>query len=139
MNTDKAKVDDIVHKLKTFSCESGALVFIISSFNRLNYNTDANLASFKESGAIEYSADVVLALELVKPAANPSTMRELMLAQPRLIKLTCLKNRFGALYEVLFSYYSKYDYFEPCLDIPRSDIAEIPDDVIAADNDFDSY
>ena len=134
LNTDKAKVDDIVHKLKTFSRESGALIFVISSFNRLNYNTDANLTSFKESGAIEYSADVVLALELAKSPANPSSMRELMLAQPRWIKLSCLKNRFGALYEVYFYYYSKFDYFEPCLDIPRSDIAEIPNDVIAADD-----
>ena len=35
----------------------------ISSFNRDNYTAPVNLASFKESGAIEYSSDVLIGLQ----------------------------------------------------------------------------
>ena len=35
----------------------------ISSFNRDNYNNPVGMQSFKESGAIEYSSDVLIGLQ----------------------------------------------------------------------------
>ena len=35
----------------------------ISSFNRENYTAPVNLSSFKESGSIEYSSDVLIGLQ----------------------------------------------------------------------------
>ena len=49
--------------LKEISRNYHTPVFAISSFNRASYKDPVNMASFKESGAIEYSSDVLLALQ----------------------------------------------------------------------------
>ncbi len=61
--TDKQNMDRTVSSLKRLCRDKGLTVFVISSFNRASYNTQAGLESFKESGAIEYSADVVFSLQ----------------------------------------------------------------------------
>lgn len=62
--TDKQATDKNVLELKRLSRDLNTPVFCISSFNRDNYNAPVSLASFKESGAIEYTADVLLGLQL---------------------------------------------------------------------------
>lgn len=61
--TDKQNTDKAVLELKRISRDYNIPVLVISSFNRENYNTEVNLASFKESGAVEYSADVLIGLQ----------------------------------------------------------------------------
>ena len=122
LTTDKARIDDIVHKLKTFQRETNTTFIIISSFNRVNYYSQVSFESFKESGNIEYTADVVWALQMfvantIKDGANISSVRkkfdEAKKHQPREVQLKCLKNRQGNNYDCYFHYYSAHDYFEP--------------------------
>ena len=120
--TAKLGIDDSVRKLKKFQRETKTTFIVISSFNRANYTQSVSFESFKESGNIEYTADVVWALQLnilnYINAGNISDSRkrieEAKKQQPRQIQLKCLKNRQGTNYECHFKYYSAHDYFEPC-------------------------
>ena len=121
LTTDKARIDDIVHKLKTFQRETNTTFIVISSFNRVNYYQQVSFESFKESGNIEYTADVVWALQMyvantVKDGANISSTRKKFeaakLQKPRELQLKCLKNRQGNNYDCYFNYYSAHDYFK---------------------------
>lgn len=61
--TDKQNTDKAVVELKRASRDFDIPIFAISSFNRENYTNPVNIASFKESGAIEYTSDVLMALQ----------------------------------------------------------------------------
>ena len=61
--TDKQNTDKAVVELKRASRDYDVPLFAISSFNRENYTSPVNIASFKESGAIEYTSDVLMALQ----------------------------------------------------------------------------
>lgn len=113
----KEKVDDVMLRLKDFQRETNSTVIVISSFNRDNYFKEASFSSFKESGAIEYSADVIWGLENHGVDAEGNLNRDEMIKMSREkvreIKLSCLKNRNGGAYECEFRYYATHDYFEP--------------------------
>lgn len=128
--TDKTKIDDIVHKLKIFQRETNTTVIVVSSFNRVNYYAQVTFESFKESGNIEYTADVVWALQLnianqIKNGAGISDIRkkfeDAKKQKPREIQLKCLKNRQGNNYDCFFNYYSAHDYFQPCAEFDSLD------------------
>lgn len=61
--TDKQNTDKNVIELKRLSRDLKTPIVVISSFNRENYNNTVSMASFKESGAIEYSSDVLIGLQ----------------------------------------------------------------------------
>ena len=61
--SDKQNTDKAVLELKRLSRDYKTPVVAISSFNRDNYTNPVNMTSFKESGAIEYSSDVLLGLQ----------------------------------------------------------------------------
>lgn len=61
--TDKARADKLVKKLRVMARTYDVPVVAISSFNRENYNTPVNMAAFKESGGIEYTADALIGLQ----------------------------------------------------------------------------
>ena len=120
----KQIVDYNVTQLKRMSRALDIPVFVISSLNRSNYLTPVDFESFKESGEIEYTADVVWGLQLnvmndpifdkekgVKEKREK--VREAKAAIPREIELVCLKNRYGRSYNVHFRYYPQYDLFMP--------------------------
>lgn len=121
----KETVDSNVTELKRLSRSKDIPVFLISSLNRTNYMTPVDFESFKESGGIEYTADVIWGLQL--DALNDpifdkegaikkkrATIREAKAENPRLVELVCLKNRYGiSSYKVGFSYYPQYDLFRP--------------------------
>ena len=118
----KLGVDDSVRKLKKFQRDTNTTFIVISSFNRTNYTQTVSFESFKESGNIEYTADVVWALQLFAiNSINPSNIADCRKKiddakkkQPRQIQLKCLKNRHGTNYDCFFKYYSAHDCFEPC-------------------------
>ena len=62
--TDKQKTDDIIRGLKKMQSDNKLVCFVISALNRSNYLAPVDFESFKESGGIEYTADVVLGLQL---------------------------------------------------------------------------
>lgn len=122
---DKQRVDVNVTELKRMSRDLNLAVFVISSLNRGNYLAAIDFESFKESGGIEYTADVVLGLQLEKindpifdKPNNIKAKRELMrkakTANPRDIELVCLKNRNGKpTFTCSFTYWARYDFYEP--------------------------
>ena len=60
---DKQNTDRAVVELKKISLDFDIPVVVISSFNRESYSGPVTLSSFKESGAIEYTSDVLMALQ----------------------------------------------------------------------------
>ena len=129
---DSAKlgIDDSVRKLKKFQRDTNTTFIVISSFNRTNYAHSVSFESFKESGNIEYTADVVWALQL-NILNSPQFFGELSNLrkrideaknhQPRQINLKCLKNRQGTNYDCFFDYFSAHDCFQPCDQFDESD------------------
>ena len=121
-DTAKLGIDDSVRKLKKFQRDTNSTLIVISSFNRQNYAQSVSFESFKESGNIEYTADVVWALQLnVLNHLSPGSLSDLRKQiddakkkKPRQIQLKCLKNRQGANYECFFNYFSAHDCFMPC-------------------------
>lgn len=119
--TDRQRIDGIIKKLKKIQLQHGLTMIVISSLNRSNYTTAIDFESFKESGLIEYSADVVWGLQLeaiheVENEKEASKKRErLQKAKadtPRKIELVCLKNRYGiSNFTKSFEYYPQCDYF----------------------------
>lgn len=119
--TDRQRIDGIIKKLKKIQLQHGLTMIVISSLNRSNYATAIDFESFKESGLIEYSADVVWGLQLeaiheVENEKEASKKRErLQKAKadtPRKIELVCLKNRYGiSNFTKSFEYYPQCDYF----------------------------
>lgn len=61
--TDKQATDRNITELKRISRDFDCVVFGISSFNRESYKEEVSMASFKESGAIEYGSDVLMGLQ----------------------------------------------------------------------------
>ena len=55
--------DDDVNRLKDLAVRYNVPIMVISSFNRNNYFEPASMGSFKESGTIEYSSDILIALQ----------------------------------------------------------------------------
>ena len=112
----KAGIDDTVRKLKKFQRDTNTTFIVISSFNRTNYSQSVAFESFKESGNIEYTADVVWGLQLnvMNKTFNRDEIDKAKKQQPRQIQLKCLKNRQGTNYDCFFNYFSAHDYFEPC-------------------------
>lgn len=122
--TDKEKVDGIVRGLKKLQSENELVIFVVSSINRANYLTPIDFESFKESGGIEYTADVVWGLQLQilndelfysekKIKEKREKVREAKKAAPRKLELICLKNRYGvSSYSCGFNYTPQFDLFE---------------------------
>ena len=118
----RESIDANVKALKKLQSENDIVVIVISSLNRLNYMSSVDFESFKESGGIEYTADVVWGLQLreitkegfERKSINDKreTIRKAKLANPRELELVCLKNRYGcSSYKCEFKYYAKYDLF----------------------------
>ena len=131
----KTSIDHIVHSLKVLQRDYDLSVLAISSLNRQNYLTPIDFESFKESGGIEYTADVIWGLQLSllndkafyhhydntgkqKGETSLKEKREMVMqakaSSPRNIDLVCLKNRYGiSSYTLNFEYFPASDYFCP--------------------------
>ncbi len=120
--TDKQNVDRAVLELKRLSRDKKIPVIAISSFNRDNYTSPVNMASFKESGAVEYSSDVLIGLQLAgmdelsqadtKRAETIRRIEEMKADDPRKAQLKILKNRNGKTgMSLYFDYYPMFNSF----------------------------
>jgi replicative DNA helicase len=126
--SDKQNTDKNVVELKRISRDYKTTIIGISSFNRDNYTAPVNLTSFKESGAIEYSSDVLIGLQFAgmdyeegeAEKARDKRIRELRkdqeakgrAGQAQTIQLKVLKNRYGCKGDVILSFYPMFNYFE---------------------------
>ena len=111
--TEKQKTDRSVIELKRISRDFKTPVIAISSFNRENYKSVVSMQSFKESGAIEYSSDVLIGLQLKGTGPANFDVNEAKSRNPREIELVVLKNRNGRTgIKMEFDYYAMYNYFK---------------------------
>lgn len=122
--TDQRAITDLnVTTLKRISRKYKLPIFVISSLNRTNYLTEIDFESFKESGGIEYTADIVYGLQLSvihedlfdkqnKINEKRARIKEAKAELPRQVELVCLKNRYGVSgFTVNFNYDPRYDLF----------------------------
>lgn len=126
-STDKQNTDKAVLGLKRMSRDFDLPIIGISSFNRDNYTAPVNLASFKESGCVEYSSDVLIGLQYLGMDYQPresdkdrdQRIRELKAdnetaarnGQAQQVQVKILKNRNGSKGEAILDFYPMFNYF----------------------------
>lgn len=102
-DTDKQTADKNVTALRQMARDLNTPVLVISSINRQRYSGAITLDAFKESGGIEYGADVALGLQPAgiadkdKDSDAAKAIEECKRASERRCELVVLKNRNGAL------------------------------------------
>lgn len=106
--SDKQAADANMRALKHLTRDLNCPVMAISSLNRSSYASAIDLSSWKESGMIEYSADVLIGMQLRNieaklhgsgqdPRRKASRLMEQAKARRvREVELVVLKNRSGA-------------------------------------------
>lgn len=111
--SDKQNTDKAVLELKRISRDFSLSVVGVSSFNRANYSTKVSFESFKESGAIEYSSDVLMGLQLEGAGTKDFDVTEAKSKEPREVELVILKNRNGRIpaNAIKFKFYPRFNYF----------------------------
>lgn len=110
--TDKQNTDKAVMELKRISRDFKTPVIGISSFNRDNYNNAVSMQAFKESGAIEYSSDILIGLQLKGAGTKDFDVTEAKSKNPREIELVILKNRNGKTgTKIPLEFYPLFNYF----------------------------
>lgn len=115
--TDKQAVDQLVSDLKCLALDLQLTIFLISSFNRQNYFSDVNLGSFKESGNIEYTADLAIGIQPWAPELLVTAGDDRMLCKgpevkrlasvmpgPRYLELCVMKARLGETRRVILAF-----------------------------------
>lgn len=126
--TDKQNTDRNIIELKRLSRDYKLPVIGISSFNRDNYTAPVNMTAFKESGAVEYSADVLMGLQYEgmeyqegeKEQERLKRIRELFATNEQQaregdgqsIQLKVLKNRNGIKGSAYYSFYAMFNCFK---------------------------
>ena len=111
--TDKQNTDKAVLELKRISRDYKIPVIAISSFNRMNYSSKAAMEAYKESGAIEYSSDVLLGLQLEGVGEKDFDVDKAKSENPRKIEMVILKNRAAPTGgKIYFDYYAMFNYFD---------------------------
>ena len=118
--SDKNNIDNLVVAIKRIARQYQIPIFLISSFNRESYYNDATYGSFKESGSIEYTADILLALQyeyLYKCKDDFKTKQEqvdeMNEKEEAELMLKMLKNRNGRRKNIKhIRFYRKFSYME---------------------------
>lgn len=139
--TDKQAVDYNVLRLKQLSRDFKIPVVILSSMNRMSYSDVISMASLKESGAIEYTADVCLGLqhanmEQIKAGTTgkaEKTIRQMKGKSERDMEIVILKNRNGKIGEELsFLYYAMFHHFKDSTSLNENNLFDkvITDNIV---------
>ena len=111
--TEKQSIDKTVMELKRISRDFKIPILVISSLNRMSYKDRVTMEAFKESGGIEYSADVLFGLQLEGLGNSGFDVDDAKSKNPRKIELKILKNRNGSTgTTVHFEYFPKFNYFK---------------------------
>ena len=125
--TDKQKTDENVVELKRISRDFNIPIIGISSFNRDNYTEPVTMRAYKESGAIEYTSDILIGLqyegmdymdgESEKTRAgrvrNIFKENEQAARRGHAIPIQCkvLKNRSGGRADCVFNYFPMFNLY----------------------------
>lgn len=121
MEGTKEKLDSSMKILKDFQKKNDLIIFALSSFNRENYWLPVSETAFKETGELEFTADVILGLQysvlndfgkIKTEFEKRNAIGQAKKQRPREIQLVCLKNRFGETYGCNLLYHSTVNNFE---------------------------
>ena len=111
--TDKTNTDYSILNFKRLSRDYKIPVVVISSFNRENYSNKVSMQAFKESGAIEYSTDVLIGLQLMGVGDKNFDVDAAKSKNPREVEAVILKNRNGRTGgKIGYDFYAMFNYFE---------------------------
>ena len=111
--TDKQNTDKAVTELKRISRDNKLSIIAISSLNRENYSNKISMQAFKESGAIEYSSDVLIGLQFKGAGESSFDVDQAKQGNPREIELKILKNRNGSTGKTIeYKYYPMFNYYK---------------------------
>lgn len=111
--TDKQNMDKSVIELKRLSRDFSTPVICISSFNRASYKEEVDMRAFKESGAIEYSCDVLMGLQLAGAGTEEFNEQEAKQQDPRDVEAVILKNRNGRSGgKIALEFYPMHNFFK---------------------------
>ncbi len=117
---DKQNTDRAVVELKRIRRDFDIPVFAVSSFNRENYRNAVSMEAFKESGAVEYSSDVLLGLQLAGAGEPGFDVNAAKAASPRQVELVMLKNRSGIPFaKISYRYHARFSYFSEGVRLKR--------------------
>lgn len=138
--TDKQNTDKAVLELKRISRDLDTPIIGISSFNRDNYKEPVNLAAFKESGAIEYSSDVLIGLQYLgmdyqsgeSETARTKRIRDLKeelesngrQGKSQAVQVKILKARNGSKGDIALDFYPMFNYFEESTSTSTAEITQ---------------
>lgn len=118
---DRQSIEYCIRLMKKICNELKLSVILISSLSRASYKQKVQQDSFKETGGIEYSSDVLLGLSFCNAPSEKSDKNhkfdidEEKAKVPRAVELSFLKQRYGVSgmdSVVKMNYYAKYDFFE---------------------------
>ena len=143
--TDKQAVDANVKALRQIAKDYNLPVIAISSLNRESYDSPISMASFKESGSIEFSSDCLLGLQYLgmmyeedeTDSGRKKRIRQLVKkvneqrerGEAIPVQLRILKNRLAPPTDkVCFDFFSRYNYFNEIMGEPVA-AGEIPEDI----------
>ena len=111
--TDKQNMDKTVLELKRISRDFKLPMVAVSSLNRMSYGQKISMEAFKESGAIEYSSDVLIGLQLRGAGEAGFDPTEAKKKNPREIEAVVLKHRNGQVGgKIAFEYYPMFNFFK---------------------------
>ena len=111
--TDKQNMDKAVLELKRISRDFKLPMVAVSSLNRMSYGQKISMEAFKESGAIEYSSDVLIGLQLRGAGEAGFDPTEAKKKNPREIEAVILKHRNGQVGgKIAFEYYPMFNFFK---------------------------
>ena len=121
--TDKQAVDYNVLRLKQLSRDYKIPIIALASMNRTSYSDVISMVSIKESGAIEYTSDVCIGLQMTamekvvdsakKQGQKEKAVRELKAKIKRDMQAVILKQRNGSIgAEIALEYCAMFNHFE---------------------------
>ncbi|WP_432721536.1 DnaB-like helicase C-terminal domain-containing protein [Staphylococcus shinii] len=113
--TDKKNTDDAVKGLKKIVHDHHTPIFAISSVARNKYDQPLGMDAYKESGAIEYTSEVLLVLDFKEMVVDSKSCNVNFEKKktPRDVTITILKNRTGQTgHRVDYKYYPAYNMFD---------------------------
>lgn len=99
----RAQIDAAVSEFRRIARDVDVPIILVSAISRQRY-AEANMSSFKESGGIEYGADVAAVLSTEAERSKSHDERD--------VKLVVLKNRNGRRGTVSMKYITEWDEFE---------------------------
>jgi replicative DNA helicase len=121
--SERQNIDTNIAELKRMAIIFNIPIIVLSSFNRANYMTEVSFESFKDSGKIEYTSDILMGLQLKIPeregwdkkTPEDDKKKAIALAKkkfPREIDLVILKNRMYKTHVTVgFDYFTRWDFF----------------------------